>query len=285
MRHTLTLAGAVLAPFLVIGLAPGAAVGDSSPIGFLNSQAGRGPDPSGPAATEALNLLPAEPPLTGAVPDLVSTPSRKATGRVVPDKLLDRDGPGSPDGLNSSKEGLAASENEQDEIAAAEAADAPAPLPQGDSAAPAMRVAALPPKAASSAPGSPGPAAIAVVRPPSAPLIRPQGLRVNDVPVPGMPGVYMAPTARIDCLPTTLRQVLVDTASRFGHVAILNARRGRGSGARESYHYRCRAVDFRVRGVPPRAVYAFLGEQPQVGGRKIYPLGFLHIDDGPRRSW
>jgi uncharacterized protein YcbK (DUF882 family) len=82
-----------------------------------------------------------------------------------------------------------------------------------------------------------------------------------------------------------LKQVLVDTAKRFGHVAILNAHRGRGTGARGSYHYQCRAVDFRVRGQPVMVVYNFLRNHPHVGGRKIYPMGFFHVDDGPVRSW
>jgi hypothetical protein len=118
-----------------------------------------------------------------------------------------------------------------------------------------------------------------------APLVRPAGLRDVEAPVSNMPGVFAPPEARFQCLPVGLKQVLVDTAKRFGHVAILNAHRGRGTGARESYHYRCRAVDFRVRGVPVSTVYAFIRNHPNVGGRKIYPMGFFHIDDGPVRSW
>jgi hypothetical protein len=118
-----------------------------------------------------------------------------------------------------------------------------------------------------------------------APQVRPVGLRESEEPVSNMPGVYAPPEARFQCLPVGLKQVLVDTAKRFGHVAILNAHRGRGTGARESYHYRCRAVDFRVRGVAVSTVYSFLRNHPNVGGRKIYPMGFFHIDDGPVRSW
>ncbi len=100
-----------------------------------------------------------------------------------------------------------------------------------------------------------------------------------------MEGVYAPPDANFQCLPDGLKQMLVDTAKRFGHVAILNARRSAGTGARGSYHYRCRAVDFRVRGVPVSTVYAYLKQHPNVGGRKIYPFGFFHVDDGPARSW
>ncbi len=118
-----------------------------------------------------------------------------------------------------------------------------------------------------------------------APMVRPPGLRESEVPVPNMPGVFAPPEANFHCLPVGIKQVLVDTAKRFGHVAILNAKRPRGTGARASYHYQCRAVDFRVRGVAISTVYAFLREHPNVGGRKIYPFGFFHIDDGPMRSW
>jgi Bacterial protein of unknown function (DUF882) len=115
--------------------------------------------------------------------------------------------------------------------------------------------------------------------------LRPSTLRDVESPVANMPGVYAPPEANFQCLPVGVKQVLVDTAKRFGHVAILNAKRPRGTGARASYHYQCRAVDFRVRGVPVSTVYGFLKAHPNVGGRKIYPFGFFHIDDGPVRSW
>jgi Bacterial protein of unknown function (DUF882) len=118
-----------------------------------------------------------------------------------------------------------------------------------------------------------------------APQVRPPGLRESETPVAQMPGVFAPPEANFDCLPVGLKQVLVDTAKHFGHVAILNAKRARGTGARASYHYQCRAVDFRVRGVPVTTVYAYLRNHPNVGGRKIYPFGFFHVDDGPVRSW
>lgn len=118
-----------------------------------------------------------------------------------------------------------------------------------------------------------------------APQLRPPGLRQSEEPVAAMPGVFAPPEATFGCLPDGLKQVLLDTAKEFGHVAILNARRPRGTGARGSYHYQCRAVDFRVRGVPVSTVYAWLRQHPGVGGRKIYPFGFFHVDDGPSRSW
>ncbi|MGL5116247.1 MAG: hypothetical protein ACRC7G_07885 [Beijerinckiaceae bacterium] len=116
-------------------------------------------------------------------------------------------------------------------------------------------------------------------------LVRPASLRDSEQPVEGMPGVFSPPEAVHSCLPLGLKQVLVDAAKHFGHVAVLNARRPQGTGARGSFHYRCRAVDFRVRGAPVSSVMAFLRAHPNVGGRKIYPMGFFHVDDGPVRSW
>lgn len=115
--------------------------------------------------------------------------------------------------------------------------------------------------------------------------IRPPGLRETEHTVAGMPGVFADEDAEFQCLPAGLKQVLVDVASRFGHVAILNAKRERGTGARQSYHYQCRAVDFRVRGVALASVMQYLRQHPNVGGRKLYPFGFFHVDDGPIRSW
>jgi uncharacterized protein YcbK (DUF882 family) len=44
-------------------------------------------------------------------------------------------------------------------------------------------------------------------------------------------------------------------------------------------------VDFRVRGVALASVMHYLRQHPNVGGRKLYPFGFFHVDDGPIRSW
>jgi Bacterial protein of unknown function (DUF882) len=162
----------------------------------------------------------------------------------------------------------------------------------GDQLPPGVQIPGLPPAGGSQTiPGAPRlaslPATQSVPRwtlTDEAPL-RPPGLRESEAPVADMPGVWAPPEARFDCLPVGLKQVLVDAAKRFGHVAVLNAQRGRGTGARASYHYQCRAVDFRVRGQPVMTVYNFLRDHPNVGGRKIYPMGFFHVDDGPVRSW
>lgn len=119
---------------------------------------------------------------------------------------------------------------------------------------------------------------------------RPGGLRDTELPVPDMPGVFAVREAPIACLPDALRSALVEVAGRFGPVAVLSTHRGPGTfqprrQRRASYHLSCRAADFRVRMAATRDVLAFLRARPDIGGIKVYFAGFLHIDDGPRRSW
>lgn len=91
------------------------------------------------------------------------------------------------------------------------------------------------------------------------------------------------------CVPPRLREVLADVSRRFGPVRVYSSFRtlwrNRLVGGRTfSYHLTCQAVDFMVPG-PKRKVLAFLRSHPLVGGYKLYPLGFFHIDVGPRRTW
>lgn len=91
------------------------------------------------------------------------------------------------------------------------------------------------------------------------------------------------------CLPNDLMDVIYDVAERFGEVQILSTfrdpdRNRRVGGAPRSFHLRCQAIDFRVIG-RSAGLFAYLENRPEVGGLKRYPLGFYHIDTGPRRSW
>lgn len=91
------------------------------------------------------------------------------------------------------------------------------------------------------------------------------------------------------CLPNDLMDVIYDVAERFGEVQILSTfrdpdRNRRVGGAPRSFHLRCQAIDFRVIG-RSAGLFAYLEQRPEVGGLKRYPLGFYHIDTGPRRSW
>ena len=83
--------------------------------------------------------------------------------------------------------------------------------------------------------------------------------------------------------------VIYDVAERFGEVQILSTfrdpdRNRRVGGAPRSFHLRCKAIDFRVKG-NNTGLLQYLEQRAEVGGLKRYPLGFFHIDTGPRRTW
>ncbi len=107
-------------------------------------------------------------------------------------------------------------------------------------------------------------------------------------------GVSRAPgnitfNAPWDCVPSKLKAVIHEVSRRYGPVTINSTHRShtknrRIGGARNSYHLRCQAVDFRVRGDGSK-VLRFLRSHPHVGGLKRYRSGYFHIDSGPRRTW
>ncbi|PCJ83069.1 MAG: hypothetical protein COA52_19420 [Hyphomicrobiales bacterium] len=91
------------------------------------------------------------------------------------------------------------------------------------------------------------------------------------------------------CVPRKLKNALKDLAHQFGDVRVTSTKRWwlenrRKGGAKKSYHRKCKATDFNVRG-NPAAVIAFLKRNPDVGGYKHYTSGHYHIDTGPRRTW
>lgn len=91
------------------------------------------------------------------------------------------------------------------------------------------------------------------------------------------------------CVPNSLKVVLNEVSRRYGPVTVNSTHRSRSKnrrigGAKRSYHLKCQAVDFRVKG-NNRAVMKYLRRHPNVGGLKQYRSGFIHIDTGPRRSW
>lgn len=92
------------------------------------------------------------------------------------------------------------------------------------------------------------------------------------------------------CLPTELMNVIYDVAERFGDVQILSTfrdptRNRRVGGAPRSFHLRCQAIDFRIMRPQREGLIEYLEAREDVGGLKRYPLGFYHIDTGPRRTW
>lgn len=91
------------------------------------------------------------------------------------------------------------------------------------------------------------------------------------------------------CVPGQLKKVLNDVSRKYGRIVINSTHRShrknrRVGGARSSWHLKCKAVDFRVRG-NTRGLHRYLRNHPYVGGLKRYRSGYYHIDVGPRRSW
>jgi len=91
------------------------------------------------------------------------------------------------------------------------------------------------------------------------------------------------------CVPNKLKAVINEVSRRYGPVTVNSTHRShsknrRIGGAKRSYHLRCQAVDFRVRG-DSRKVMRFLRNHPHVGGLKRYRSGYFHIDTGPKRTW
>ncbi|WP_040305404.1 D-Ala-D-Ala carboxypeptidase family metallohydrolase [Ahrensia sp. R2A130] len=95
------------------------------------------------------------------------------------------------------------------------------------------------------------------------------------------------------CLPWKLKRVLRRVAHNYGDVIVFSTWRSpwhnyRVGGASGSYHKKCKAVDFKVRGANMSEVYRYVKRQRGVGGHKLYPAsrgGHIHIDTGPRRTW
>lgn len=92
------------------------------------------------------------------------------------------------------------------------------------------------------------------------------------------------------CLPSELMNVIYDVAENFGEVQILSTfrdpqRNRRVGGAPRSFHLHCQAIDFRIMGPHRDGLLEYLEARTDVGGLKRYPLGFFHIDTGPRRTW
>ncbi len=102
---------------------------------------------------------------------------------------------------------------------------------------------------------------------------------------PEKPGLSTDPGTSVKCVPERLMTVIGRVIEQYGAVRVTSTWRPPHRARRNSWHRRCEAVDFRVPGVHPRTVIAFIREMPEVGGRKVYWNGLIHIDTGPVRSW
>ena len=93
------------------------------------------------------------------------------------------------------------------------------------------------------------------------------------------------------CVPPKLKAVLRNVARTYGPVSVHSTHRWpeenrRKGGKPKSYHLKCRAVDFSIKGDPdPEKIISYLKAQSYVGGYARYEQGFYHIDNGPRRTW
>ena len=120
-------------------------------------------------------------------------------------------------------------------------------------------------------------------------LPRTLGPKSKHVPSAVLQKVHFQSDTPERCLPGDLMNVIYDVAEKFGEVQVLSTfrdpdRNRRVGGATRSYHLRCQAIDFRVVNRSP-GLLEYLEKRAEVGGLKRYPLGFYHIDTGPRRSW
>ncbi|WP_342362607.1 YcbK family protein [Terrarubrum flagellatum] len=102
---------------------------------------------------------------------------------------------------------------------------------------------------------------------------------------PDRPGLSTDPGTSVACVPERLMTVLQRVIERYGAVRVTSTWRPPWRARRNSFHRRCQAVDFRVPGVHPQTVIAFVRDMPEVGGRKVYWNGLVHIDTGPIRTW
>jgi uncharacterized protein YcbK (DUF882 family) len=57
------------------------------------------------------------------------------------------------------------------------------------------------------------------------------------------------------------------------------------SGAKNSYHMSCRALDISVAGIGKDALRNYIRTLPEIGGVGIYASGSIHMDTGPVRNW
>lgn len=93
------------------------------------------------------------------------------------------------------------------------------------------------------------------------------------------------------CVPVRLKYVLKKVSKKFGTVRVHSTHRWplenwRKGGKKRSYHLKCQAVDFSVKGGNPTAIKRYLRSMSAVGGYSYYRRGnFYHIDTGPRRTW
>jgi uncharacterized protein YcbK (DUF882 family) len=95
----------------------------------------------------------------------------------------------------------------------------------------------------------------------------------------------------IGCEPRRLVAAVQKVAQHFGRPAVaVSGYRSRAhnravGGAKNSYHMRCMAIDFYVRGISPWALVTY-ARRIHGGGVGLYDgRQFIHMDTGPLRQW
>jgi uncharacterized protein YcbK (DUF882 family) len=95
----------------------------------------------------------------------------------------------------------------------------------------------------------------------------------------------------ISCVPTRLLLVATKAAKHFNSSAVVisayrSPKHNRSvGGAKRSYHMRCQALDFGVKGVSPHRLIKYVATIHK-GGLGLYDRSsFIHIDTGPVRRW
>lgn len=79
------------------------------------------------------------------------------------------------------------------------------------------------------------------------------------------------------------RHLIIESAYRSPEYNAALRKRSKGV-ARNSYHMRCAAIDFRVPGVSIPKLARYVRSLPEVGGIGTY-RSWVHIDTGRRRYW
>ena len=119
-------------------------------------------------------------------------------------------------------------------------------------------------------------------------------LFISSVAAAGLgsrPGILIATKDSTSCFPDKLVGFIEEVRGHFGKIEIASGNRGkadnrRRGGARRSLHTHCKAVDFRVPGVPKQEVRNYL--TANFSGRAgigYYCKDRFHLDVGNPRQW
>lgn len=88
----------------------------------------------------------------------------------------------------------------------------------------------------------------------------------------------------LSCLKSETRAMIRELIEKIGPIQITSTCGGRH--ARNSQHYRGKAIDFRPLATSPRKAAAAARSMDSIGGVGSYPNGLVHVDVGERQfAW